>query len=81
MKKKLLIIWIALVLATTGVIYGFTYRTTTSKTPAKKVTKTQCTKFKTCSKALQVNYGVKNCSAKRSTKTSIAKATPASAKN
>ena len=81
MKKKLLIICIALLLAATGVIYGFTYRTTTSKTPAKKVTKTQCAKFKTCSKATQVNYRVKNCNANGGAKTSIAKATPASAKN
>ncbi len=81
MKKKLLIIWIVLVLAATGVIYGFTYRTATSKPSAKKVTKTQCAKYKTCSKASQVNYRVKNCNANGGTKTSIAKATSATTKN
>ena len=79
MKKKLLIICIALVLAATGVIYGFTYRTSTSKTPAKKVTKTECTKFKACSKASQVNYRVKSCNGNTGTRTSVAKAIPASA--
>ena len=81
MKKKLLVICIALVLAATGVIYGFTYRTATSKTPEKKVTKTECTKYKTCTKVSQANYRVKNCNGNGAAKTSIAKATPASVKN
>lgn len=84
MKKKLLIICIVLALAATGVIYGFTYRTTTaSKTSVKKVTKTQCTKYKACSKsaASQVNYRVKNCNGNGASKTSLAKATSASIKN
>lgn len=82
MKKKLLIICIVLALAATGVIYGFTYRTTTTKASAKKATKTQCTKYKAClkSSASQANYRVKNCNG-NGTKTSIAKATPASIKN
>ncbi len=72
MKKKLLIICLVLVLAATGVIYGFTYRTTTSKPSAKKVTKTQCTKFRSCSKASQANYRIKSCSGNKSAKTSVA---------
>ena len=68
-------------LAATGVIYGFTYRTTASKTSAKKVTKTECTKYKACTKASQANYRVKNCNGNGTAKTSIAKATPASVKN
>ncbi len=74
MKKRLLIICLVLMLAATGVIYGFTYRTSTSKTPVKKATKIQCTKFKSCAKASQVNYRIKSCSGSKGAKTSIAKA-------
>ncbi len=72
MKKRLLIICLVLMLAATGVIYGFTYRTSTSKTPAKKATKTQCTKFKSGLKASQVNYRLKSCNRNKGAKTSVA---------